>query len=186
MNESGFCLFDTALGLCAIAWAETGLIGVQLPEATAAATRVRMQRRFPRVAESVPPEPVAHSIARIAAMLRGERDDLGDLVLDMTGVPPFHQRVFEVARTIAPGRTLTYGEVAHRLGDPGAARAVGQALGHNRFAPVVPCHRVLAAGNRSGGFSAAGGVSTKLRMLEAEQARFGAAPGLFDGKPAIK
>jgi methylated-DNA-[protein]-cysteine S-methyltransferase len=98
----------------------------------------------------------------------------------MTGVPPFHQRVYAVARAIAPGHTLTYGEVAAALGEPGAARAVGQALGHNPFAPVVPCHRVLAAGARSGGFSATGGVDTKLRMLLAEGARFGREPGLFD------
>jgi methylated-DNA-[protein]-cysteine S-methyltransferase len=103
-----------------------------------------------------------------------------DLPLDMEGVPPFHRRVYELARAIPPGEVLTYGEVARRLGDPGASRAVGQALGHNPYAPVVPCHRVLAAGGRSGGFSAEGGAATKLKMLEIERARFGGAPGLFD------
>ena len=179
----GYCLFETPLGWCGMAWSEAVLSGVQLPESSAAATRSRMQRRFVGVGEVAPPGFVVIAIDRITAMLRGERDNLADLPLDMTGVAPFHQRVYAVARAIDPGRTLTYGEVAQQLGEPGAARAVGQALGHNPFAPVVPCHRVLAAANRSGGFSAAGGVATKLRMLQAERARFGAAPGLFDGEP---
>ena len=90
------------------------------------------------------------------------------------------RRDYELARAIPPGRTITYGELAAKLGEPGAARAVGQALGHNPFAPVVPCHRVLAAGSRSGGFSATGGVATKLKMLATEGAQLGANPGLFD------
>jgi methylated-DNA-[protein]-cysteine S-methyltransferase len=121
-------------------------------------------------------------MAAVTALLDGrppEPADLTHLVLDMDGVPPFHQRVYALARQIPPGETLTYGELARQLGEPGAARAVGQALGHNPFAPVVPCHRVLAADGRSGGFSANGGVSTKLRMLLIERARFNG-PGLFD------
>ncbi len=90
-----------------------------------------------------------------------------------------------LARTIPPGTTLTYGEIAARLGNPGHARAVGQALGSNPFAPVVPCHRVLAAGGRSGGFSANGGVATKLRMLQIERASFNG-PGLFDDLPVAQ
>ena len=92
----------------------------------------------------------------------------------------FNQRVYSVARAIPPGQTLNYGEVAARLGKPGAARAVGQALGSNPFAPVVPCHRILAAGKRAGGFSAGGGVATKLRMSQIEKAELGEGPGLFD------
>ncbi|MCC2675022.1 MAG: methylated-DNA--protein-cysteine methyltransferase [Ramlibacter sp.] len=121
------------------------------------------------------------AIQRIQALLEGARDDLLDLPLDFSSVPAFHRRVYDVARAIPPGEVLTYGEVARRIGEPGASRAVGQALGRNPFAPVVPCHRVLAAGGRSGGFSAEGGADTKLRMLEIERARFGGAPGLFDG-----
>jgi methylated-DNA-[protein]-cysteine S-methyltransferase len=123
---------------------------------------------------------VQQAIARIRQLLAGAKDDLCDLPLALDGVPPFHQRVYEVTRAIPPGEVLTYGEVARRLGDPGASRAVGQALGKNPFAPVVPCHRVLAAGGRSGGFSAEGGAETKLRMLEIEKARFGGEPGLFN------
>jgi methylated-DNA-[protein]-cysteine S-methyltransferase len=181
-----FALFDTALGFCGIAWGLSALTGVQLPECDVHATRARMRRRFPQVHEldsdSPPPEFVARAVEDIAALLRGEPHeprDLSNIPVDWTAVPPFNRRVLELARTIAPGQTMTYGEIATRLGEPGAARAVGQALGHNPFAPVVPCHRVLAAGSASGGFSANGGVSTKLSMLLAERAVFGA-PGLFD------
>lgn len=180
MTALGFSLFATAIGHCGIAWGEQGLAGVQLPGAHAGQTRSRMQHSFPGVPEAEPPPQVRQAMARIAALLDGARDDLQDLVLDMRGVPPFHQRVYALARAIPPGKVLTYGEVAAQLGDPGAARAVGQALGANPFAPVVPCHRVLAAGLRSGGFSAPGGVSTKLRMLQIERAQLGGSPGLFD------
>ncbi len=173
----GFALFATPIGHCGIAWGERGLVGVQLPGAGEAQTRSRMRRSFPDAPEAEPPAQVQQAMGRITALLQGERDDLQDLVLDMDGVPPFHQRVYVLARAIPPGRTLTYGEVAAELGEPGAARAVGQALGANPFAPVVPCHRVLAAGTRSGGFSAPGGVATKLRMLQIERARLGGEPG---------
>jgi methylated-DNA-[protein]-cysteine S-methyltransferase len=176
----GFCLFDTAIGACGIAWNEHNLAGVQLPEADEASTRSRMRRRFPHVPEAAPPDGVQSVIARIQATLDGRHDALLDVELDMNGIPPFNQRVYAITRAILPGRTLTYGEVASRLGEPGAARAVGQALGHNPFAPVVPCHRVLAARSGGGGFSAEGGVATKLRMLQIENAQLGPEPGLFD------
>lgn len=176
----GFCLFDTAIGACAVAWSDAAIAAVQLPESTRAGTAARLQRYTGALPESDPPAWVQQAIGRIQGLLQGARDDLADLPLDFSGVPAFHQRVYEIARTIPPGELLTYGEVARRLGEPGAARAVGQALGHNPFAPVVPCHRVLAAGGRSGGFSAEGGALTKLRMLEIEGARLGGAPGLFD------
>lgn len=181
--EAGFALFDSAIGHCAIAWNERVITGVLLPEVDQAATRRRMRYLYPALAEVMPPSlsPLAIAAsARIAALLSGAPDDLRDLPLDLDRVPPFHRRVYELVRGIGPGQTATYGEVAAQLGEPGAARAVGQALGSNPFAPVVPCHRVLAAGNRSGGFSAGGGVATKLRMLLAEGARMGATPGLFD------
>jgi methylated-DNA-[protein]-cysteine S-methyltransferase len=181
MTISGFSLFDTAIGRCGIAWGEHGIYGVQLPEANDHATRLRL-RRPAGAQEALPPPEVQRAIDAVVALLRGERcepDVLRAAPLDMQGVPPFNRRVYEVTRAIAPGATLTYGEVAARIGEPGAARAVGQALGHNPFAPVVPCHRVLAAGSGAGGFSARGGVTTKLRMLLIEGAAFGA-PGLFD------
>lgn len=178
-----FSVFDTAIGRCAIAWSEHGIARVQLPETSDALTCARLLRHLPDAAQGEPPTHIRRAIRRIRSLLAGAHDDLADLELDLRDVSPFHRRVYECVRAIGPGRTTTYGEVAARIGEPGAARAVGQALGENPFAPIVPCHRVLAAGGRSGGFSAAGGVSTKLRMLEIENARIGAAPGLFDTAP---
>ena len=182
MSTLGFALFATPIGHCGIAWGERGLTGVQLPEADEAGTRKRMQLRFPGCLESVPPPAVQESIRDVVALLRGQPnfpEDLSTIVLDMEDVPPFRRRVYELARAIPPGTTLTYGEIARRMGEPQSAQAVGQALGNNPFAPVVPCLRVLAAGARAGGFSASGGVVTKLRMLQIERASFDG-PGLFD------
>lgn len=167
-DQTGFALFETSIGTGAVAWQGPALIGVQLPEATAPATRARMQRRFPALRELPAPAMVQAAITRIQQTLLGHSDDLIDLPLDMSAVPPFHQRVYELVRAIPFGQTLTYGEVARRLGDAGAARAVGQAMGHNPFAPVVPCHRVMAAQGKMGGFSATGGAVTKRKMLITE------------------
>ena len=184
MSEHGFTLFDTAVGRCGLAWGARGIVGVQLPEAHEPATRARLLRRFPDAREAPPPPAVRRALAGIAALLRGEASDLSTVALDMDGVPQFHRRVYEVARAIPPGATFSYGEVAARLGAPGSARAVGQALGRNPFAIVVPCHRVLAAGGKVGGFSANGGIATKLRMLSIEAAQANGAVGLFDGDGA--
>ncbi len=181
MTASGFALFDTAIGRCGIAWGESGIAGVQLPEAGEAETRARMLHRFPAAGEAAPPAEVRQAIERMAALLRGEASDLSTVALDMDGVPEFHRRVYEAARAIPSGNTLSYGDIAKRVGAPGAARAVGQALGRNPFPIVVPCHRVLAAGGKIGGFSAQGGVETKRRMLEIEGAPSnGAIPAVDD------
>jgi methylated-DNA-[protein]-cysteine S-methyltransferase len=179
-TATGCCIFDTAIGPCGLAWADGVVVGAQLPEGDEEGTRRRMRRRYPDALESAPPADMEPVVTRIRALLDGEPDALLDVALDMDGVPVFNQRVYEVTRAIPPGRTLTYGEVAAQLGEPGAARAVGQALGHNPFAPIVPCHRVLAAHNGGGGFSADGGVATKLRMLQIEKAQLGSERGLFD------
>jgi methylated-DNA-[protein]-cysteine S-methyltransferase len=180
---TGFALFQTAIGACGIAWGERGVIGVQLPGRSEAATRAQLRRRFPDAPETVPPPEAQRAIAAIVALLAGEQRELADVALDMTGVPAFERRVYEVARGIAPGATLTYGEIAARLDAPGDARAVGEALGRNPFPIVVPCHRVLAAGGKVGGFSANGGIATKLRLLSIEGARTSAAPMLFESLP---
>jgi len=185
MATPGFTLFDTAIGRCGIAWSERGVVGIQLPEASEPATRARVRARFPGAREDAPPPAVERALADIAALLSGEARDLSAIALDMERVPAFHRRVYEVARTIPPGETLSYGSIATRLGLPGAARAVGQALGRNPFAIVVPCHRVLAAGGKAGGFSANGGVGTKLRLLAIEHAQTTAQLGLFDGDGAF-
>lgn len=171
MRSNGFALFATAIGACGIAWGPRGIVGVQLPEGGEGATRERMQRRFPQWPEGDAPADVAPSMAGIRALLAGEPLDLCEIALDFEGVSEFHRRVYEIARRIPPGRTRTYGDIAAELGDKGLARAVGQALGLNPFAPVVPCHRVLAAGGKWGGFSAHGGAASKLRMLAIEGAR---------------
>ena len=185
MTEHGFALFDTDIGPCGIAWRARGITGVQLPEASEARTRARLLRRYPHAREAPPPADVRRVIDGIVALLRGEASDLSAAALDMDGVAEFDRRVYELARGIAPGATLSYGEIAARLGERGLARDVGQALGRNPFPLIVPCHRVLAAGGKAGGFSANGGVTTKLRLLTIERARTSDAPTLFDGDRAF-
>src|SRR5688572_13313525 len=166
----GFALFETAIGTCGIAWGQSGVVGVQLPEREASEIRRRLLRRFPEAQEMAAPPEVQQAVDGIVSLLRGEASDLTSVVLDMEHVPPFNRRVYEVARTIPPGSTLTYGEIATRLGERQLAREVGQALRQNPFSIVVPCHRVVAAGGKTGGLSARGGVKTKLRMLAIEGA----------------
>ena len=185
MMASGFALFDTAIGRCGIAWGGHGVAGVQLPEAGEPETRARMLQRFPAAGEATPPPEVQGVIDRIVALLRGEASDLSSIPLDMDQVPAFHRRVYEVARGIPPGMTLSYGEIAARAGAPGAARAVGQAMGRNPFPIVVPCHRVLASGGKIGGFSAQGGIATKRRMLAIEGARLNGATPLLNDDAAL-
>jgi methylated-DNA-[protein]-cysteine S-methyltransferase len=180
MTGHEFILFDTPIGRCGIAWGARGIAAVQLPERSERATRARMLRVLPDACEAVPPPEVRRALDRILALLRGEAADLTDIVLDMDRLPAFDRRVYQVARTIPPGATLSYGEIATRLGERGAARDVGQALGRNPFAIVVPCHRVVAAGGKMGGFSARGGVSTKLRLLSIERATVNGMRSLFD------
>ena len=180
--DPGFALFETAIGRCGIVWSERGISGVQFPEGSEQATRNRLQRRFPNAHETAAPPAVRHTIAEITALLAGERRDLSDEVLDCAAVPDFNRRVYDVARAIPPGSTLSYGEVAERLGDRGLAREVAQALGQNPFPIIVPCHRVMAAGGKTGGFSAPGGVRTKLKLLSIERAQ-PSGPTLFDDLP---
>jgi methylated-DNA-[protein]-cysteine S-methyltransferase len=173
----GYTIFDTELGRCGIAWGDRGIAAVQLPGRDDAAMHRSVRRALPDVQESSPPPEVAAAIELIVRLLAGEPDDLASVVLDMEDVPEFHRRVYDVARAIPPGETLSYGEVAARLGEPAAAQAVGRALGRNPFPIVVPCHRVVAANGALHGFSAPGGIETKRRMLAIEGA---GAPTLFD------
>ena len=184
-----FGFFNTSIRACGLAWRGDWLVGCQLPEGSDDDTRARMRRRFPDAIdmgwiEARDPADFVPGWVRIAAMrieasLAGQNDDLTDLPLDLSSVAEFERQVYAAARAIPYGLTVTYGELARRIGAPGAARAVGRALGRNPFAPIIPCHRILAAGARGGGFSAGGGVATKLRMLVAEGARFGPEPELF-------
>ena len=180
MGRHEFALFDTPIGRCGIVWSELGVTLLQLPEGRELATRARLSRSFPDATPGSPPPPIARAIAEIGALLEGKPSDLRSIELDMRALPPFHQRVYDAARSIPPGSTLSYGQLAAQLGAPGSARAVGQALGRNPFAIIVPCHRVLAANGKVGGFSANGGVTTKLRLLAIERPG-DAEPGAFGG-----
>jgi methylated-DNA-[protein]-cysteine S-methyltransferase len=182
MKNLGFALFETAIGHCGIVWSERGVAGVQLPERNEPATRNRILRRFPAAREAVPPDVVQRAIADIVALLSGEPRDLTHVAIDTDGMADLNRRVYDIARTIPPGATLSYGEIAERLGDRSLARDVGQALGQNPIPIIVPCHRVLAAGGKVGGFSAPGGVVTKLRLLTIEGAQPNG-PTLFDRLP---
>jgi methylated-DNA-[protein]-cysteine S-methyltransferase len=170
VSES-YALFETPIGICGIAWGERGVVAVQLPEASERETRVRMLRGRANAREEQPPPNEQRAIDAIVALLSGGDNDLRDITLDMRGVPDFHRRVYEIARAIPVGETSTYGSIAMKLGDPTAARAVGQALGRNPFPIVIPCHRVLAANGKLGGFSGGSGSATKLRMLAIEGAQ---------------
>ncbi len=169
-------LFATALGHCGLAWRGDELTNVLLPAGDEAATR-SLLRHLSGAEPAVEPWPpfVLQAVAAMQALVGGEAVSLTDVPLAWGRVGEFERRVYEVTQRLAPGQTSTYGEVARELGDAGAARAVGVALGRNPWPLVVPCHRVLAAGGRLGGFSAPGGVATKERLLaiEAPHARRG-------------
>jgi methylated-DNA-[protein]-cysteine S-methyltransferase len=180
MTDHHFAIFDTAIGRCGIAWGEHGINAVQLPMSSEDKTRARIRQRHGDIAEGQPPADVQRAIDGIVELLAGRPNDLSEVVLDLDGVPEFNRGVYDIARTIPPGKTLTYGDIAKRLGGVELSRDVGQALGRNPCPIVVPCHRVLAAGGKPGGFSANGGVTTKLKMLAIEGAVVNHTPNLFD------
>lgn len=175
----GWAPFDSALGGCAVAWGAGGILAMQLPEADAAATQARLLKASGPLAQALPPPEVARAIAAVQALLAGQLQHIDALdmdacmesvALDMQRVTDFQRRVYALTRRIPPGQTRTYGQLATALGNKNSARAVGHALGLNPFAPLVPCHRVLAASGKLCGFSAHGGVATKLQMLQTEGA----------------
>jgi methylated-DNA-[protein]-cysteine S-methyltransferase len=183
MTNNGYTIYDTAIGRCGIAWNAHGVIvAAGLPEADDDKLRVRLLRRCPGAIEQAPPPAVRRAIDGVVALIAGRTtDDLSDVALDMDSVPAFNRRIYEITRAIPPGSTLTYGEIATRLGGgPELARDVGTAMGQNPVAPIVPCHRVVAAGRKAGGFSARGGVTTKLKLLAIEGAEVEGTLPLFD------
>ena len=166
-----YILFETSIGWAGLAWGERGLGGVHLPEPTPEGARRSFLRRFPDAVEAAPTAQIDHAVAEIGELLAGKPVDLLDLSIDIARAPEFNARVYEIARAIPPGETLTYGEIAVKLGDKLLARDVGAALGKNPWPIVVPCHRVTAAGGKLGGFSARGGVNTKVKLLAIEGAK---------------
>jgi methylated-DNA-[protein]-cysteine S-methyltransferase len=180
MTDKHFTLFDTAIGICGIEWGPRGINGLQLPMGSDEKTRARIRQRHGDIVEAEPSAEVQGVIARIVELLAGKPDDLLDIALDLDGVPEFNRGVYDIARTIPPGKTMTYGDIAKKLGVPHESREVGEALGRNPVAIIVPCHRVLGADGKMGGFSANGGVATKRRILEIEGASAVGAGPLFD------
>ena len=175
MKQAAYCLFETPLGVCGIAWVEPGDSGaaaavtfLQLPEATAARAEARLRGNSGAGEVTEPPPRIAALLRRIGQHLAGDVQDFRDVAVELGGVGPFARQVYEAARLIPAGQTTTYGALARALSRPGAARAVGQALGKNPIPLIIPCHRILAAGSKPGGFSAHGGRATKARLLALE------------------
>jgi methylated-DNA-[protein]-cysteine S-methyltransferase len=179
-----YCVFDTAIGPCGVAWSEHGLRRLQLPESDRAATERRLSASAASATGAAPAE-IDQLIADIRDYMTGHSVDFAAVAIDLTDVEPFEAKVYAAARAVAWGQTVSYGELARRTGSPGAARAVGRALARNPVPVVVPCHRILAKGHRIGGFSAPGGTFTKERLLALEGVRVEAGtpllPGLFEG-----
>jgi methylated-DNA-[protein]-cysteine S-methyltransferase len=180
MAGRAYTIFDTSVGRCGIAWSQTGIVGVRLPEAREIETRRRLLQQFPDAREVKPPVDIELAIEGITALLRGTPCDLSDAPLDMAGVPPFNRRVYDTVRLIPHGQTRTYAELAARLGASGAVHAVGQAINRNPFSILVPCHRTLVTANQTSGFAGNGGIITKMRLLSIEGALADRGPTLMD------
>lgn len=182
-DSLSYCIFETALGPCGLLWNENAFVRLQLPEKTAAATRRRLLEFEKGKERDVDQSPswVLSAIEKIQRHLNSGREDLSQIPLDLSTQTDFFRRVYETAKQIPPGRTLTYGDLAERVGVPGGARAIGQAMGKNPFALIVPCHRIVAAGGKMGGFSAWGGATTKKQLLDLEAAATWDWIGDFEG-----
>ena len=180
MSGRGYTIFDTSVGRCGIAWGDLGVLGVQLPEAREIETRRRLFQLFPDARELRPSPDIQSAIEGIVALLRGKAADFSEVRLDMTGIPPFNARVYDFTRSIPRGETMTYGEVAARLGASGAVQSVAQAISKNPFMVIVPCHRVLEAGGYADRISAYGGSISKRRLLSIEGAGSASSKTLFD------
>lgn len=177
MKPDSYCLFETAIGACAIAWRDAAngdvpprVAFVRLPEATGQLTESRIARSAGASQPTAPPPQIAEVIDKLRRHLKGETQDLRNIAVDLDGVSAFVRQVYDAAREIPPGQTRTYGEIAKVIGQPSAAQEVGQALSRNPVPLIVPCHRVLAADGKLGGFSAPGGRDTKLKLLALEGA----------------
>ncbi len=165
-------VFETAAGFCGIAWSAAGITRFQLPTATAEAAARLLGRRVPDGEPAAPPPQIAAAVDAVRRYFAGEPTDFSGFMLDLAGQDAFFQRIYAAARQLRWGETTTYGTLARDLGAaPEAARDVGQAMARNPVPLIIPCHRVLAAGGKVGGFSAPGGSAAKRRMLEIEGVR---------------
>jgi methylated-DNA-[protein]-cysteine S-methyltransferase len=164
-----YLVFETASGFCGIAWNNVGITRFQLPTRSAEATERILLRRVPGAEPGAPTPEVAEAVAAVKRYFEGEETDFSSFKLDLGEQDPFFERIYAAARRVGWGQTTTYGTLARELGaGPEAARDVGQAMAKNPVALIIPCHRVLAAGGKVGGFSAPGGSAAKIRMLELE------------------
>jgi methylated-DNA-[protein]-cysteine S-methyltransferase len=177
MKHAAYGLFETPLGWCGIAWSDAPNPGTpwavtcfQLPEATAELTESRIAHYSGATKSTRFPLQVHNIIGRVCKHLNGDLQDFREVPVDLEGVSSFVQKVCEAAREIPAGKTVTYADIARTLGQPSASRAVGRALGMNPIPLIIPCHRVLAAGGKPGGFSAFGGRATKAKLLAIEGA----------------
>ncbi len=163
-------VFDTAIGPCGVAWNDRGLSAVQLPEKDRATTERRLVAKAASAGAAEPPPAIAAVVADIQRCLAGEAVDFAAVAVDLSGLDPFRQKLYETMRALPWGETTTYGDLAKKLGATGweGARDVGEAMGRNPVPVVIPCHRVLAAGGKLGGFSAHGGAKTKAKLLALE------------------
>ena len=172
-----YLVFETAGGFCGIAWSSGGISRFQLPSRTADATQRNLLRRLPAAEPGTPTSDVVEVIAAVKRYFDGEKIDFSGIQLDLDEQDGFFRRIYAAARRVAWGHTTTYGTLAKEVGaGPEAARDVGQAMARNPVPLIIPCHRVLAAGGKVGGFSAPGGSDAKLRMLELEGVRVGPPP----------
>jgi methylated-DNA-[protein]-cysteine S-methyltransferase len=164
-----YAVFETEAGFCGIGWSEAGITRFQLPDGSPEQAARNLLRRSPDAEPGTPPAAVAAVIAAARRYFAGESVDFSEVALDLDGQEDFFRRIYAALRAIGYGQTTTYGTLAKELGaGPEAARDVGQAMAKNPVPLIIPCHRVLAAGNKVGGFSAPGGSSSKLKMLALE------------------
>jgi methylated-DNA-[protein]-cysteine S-methyltransferase len=168
-----YLIFETAAGFCGIAWSALGVTRFQLPTKSAESAERLLLRRTPGAELGAPSSDVAATVEVVKRYFNGEKTDFSEVRLDLSGQDEFFRRVYDAARKVGWGGTTTYGALAKELAaGPEGARDVGQAMAKNPVALIIPCHRVLAAGGKIGGFSAPGGATAKQRMLELEGARF--------------
>jgi methylated-DNA-[protein]-cysteine S-methyltransferase len=164
-----YLVFETAAGFCGIAWNTVGITRFQLPARTAQATARNMLRRLPAAEPGIPTPEVGEAVAAAQRYFAGEQIDFSGFQVDLDGQDAFFQRIYVATRRLGWGQTTTYGSLAKELGaGPEVARDVGQAMARNPVPLIIPCHRVLAAGGKVGGFSAPGGSVAKANMLRLE------------------
>ncbi|MCV0350754.1 MAG: methylated-DNA--[protein]-cysteine S-methyltransferase [Nitratireductor sp.] len=171
MSVPGHHVFETAFGFCGAGWSDAGLVRFVLPTPEPDAVEQQLKARLPDAATSTPSGAMAGLVAATQRYFAGSEEDFSGFALDLSGISPFHRTLYTAMRRLAYGETTTYGALCESVGFPRATRETGAAMGRNPMPLIIPCHRVLAAGGKIGGFSAHGGIATKQKMLAMENAR---------------